>query len=63
MARRRYSDEYKREAVELTRAPGKTDQQVAQNLDINAHMLGEWRKAIENHGKDALYLPSFKSNC
>ena len=53
MARRRYSDEYKQEAVALTRVPGATNQVVAADLGINAHMLGKWRKAIEQHGKKA----------
>ena len=53
MARRKYTDEYKREAVELTRAPGATIQQVARDLGINAHMLGRWRKAMEHHGDQA----------
>ncbi|MEX2124424.1 MAG: transposase [Woeseia sp.] len=53
MARRKYSDEYKREAVELTRLPGATIQQVARDLGINSHMLGRWRKVIEQHAKKA----------
>ncbi len=52
MSRRKYSDEYKQEAVELTRLPGATIQGVAKDLGINAHMLGRWRKAIEQHGRD-----------
>lgn len=51
MGRRKYSDEYKLNAVELTRLPGATVQAVAQDLGINAHMLGKWRKAIEDHGE------------
>jgi transposase len=42
MTRRKYSDEYKREAVALTRVPGTTVQAVAKDLGINAHMLGKW---------------------
>jgi transposase len=53
MARRKYSDEYKQEAVALTRLPGATIQAVAADLGINAHMLGKWRKAIEQHGDKA----------
>lgn len=53
MARRKYSDEYKHEAVALTRVPGATIQGVAADLGINAHMLGRWRKAIEQHGEKA----------
>jgi transposase len=53
MARRKYSDEYKQEAVALTRVPGATIQAVAADLGINAHMLGKWRRAIEQHGDKA----------
>jgi len=53
MARRRYSDEYKREAVAMTRSPGTTLQQVASDLGINQNMLGRWRRALELHGDRA----------
>jgi transposase len=53
MARRRYSDEYKGEAVAMTRLPGTTLQQVATELGINLNILGRWRKAIEKHGEDS----------
>jgi|TARA_Y100001933_G_C19008915_1_gene567874 transposase len=53
MSRRKYTDEYKREAVELTRLPGATVTAVARDLGINAHMLGKWRTAIEKHGQEA----------
>ncbi len=55
MSRRKYSDEYKQEAVELTRLPGATIQGVARDLGINAHMLGRWRKAIEQHGQEKAF--------
>ena len=44
MARRKYSDEYKKEAVALTELPGATITGVAKDLGINGHMLGKWRK-------------------
>ncbi len=53
MARRKYSDEYKQEAVALTRVPGATITAVAADLGINSHMLGKWRKAMEQHGEKA----------
>lgn len=53
MARRRYSDEYKREAVELTRQPGATQAQVARDLGISAGSLGRWVKAVEVAGDRA----------
>ena len=53
MGRRRYSEEYKREAVTMTRLPGATLQQVACDLGLNANMLGRWRKVLEEHGNHA----------
>ena len=44
MARRKYSDEYKRETVALSELPGATITGVARDLGINGHMLGRWRK-------------------
>ncbi len=41
-SRRRFSDEYKREAVRLATQPGVTQSQVAQELGINANLLGRW---------------------
>jgi transposase-like protein len=37
--RRRYSQEFKHEAVELTRTPGASIGQIARDLGINANML------------------------
>jgi transposase len=53
MGRRRYSEEYKREAVAIERLPGATLQQVARDLGLNANMLGRWRKALEVRGDKA----------
>ena len=53
MGRRKYSDEFKREAVAMTYQPGATIRQVAQDLGVNSHLLGRWRKAIEHHGDEA----------
>ena len=53
MARRKYSEEYKQEAVALTKVPGATITAVAADLGINAHMLGKLRKAMEQHGEKA----------
>ena len=53
MARRKYSEEYKREAVALVDQPGMTVAQVARELGINANMLTRWRRAVRAHGKKA----------
>ena len=48
--RRKYSSEFKREAVEMTRAPGVTLRQVARELGLNANMLGRWRREFTGAG-------------
>lgn len=53
MARRRYSEEYKQEAVAMTRVPGATIQGVARDLGVNSHLLGRWRQALDKHGEKA----------
>ena len=40
--RRKFSDEYKREAVRLAIQPGVTKSQVGRELGINANLLGRW---------------------
>lgn len=58
--RRKYSSEYKREAVRLTQEPGVTISQVARELGINPGMLGKWRRQAETEGKS--YVAVFDSN-
>jgi len=41
-SRRKYSTEFKQEAVQLASAPGVSRAQVAGDLGINAGMLGRW---------------------
>jgi transposase len=48
--RRKFSDEYKREAVRLATQPGVTKSQVAQELGINANLLGRWCRDFAAHG-------------
>ena len=42
MERRRFTAEFKREAVRLAQQPGKSRAKVAQELGLNANMLGRW---------------------
>lgn len=51
--RRRYSAEYKREAVELARSNGVSISQVARELGINSTMLGRWCREQEVDGGKA----------
>ena len=58
-SRRKFSDEYKRGAVQLATQPGVTKSQIASELGINANLLGRWCKdyltdggaAFPGHGK------------
>ena len=52
-SRRKFSDEYKREAVQLATEPGVTKSQVASELGINANLLGRWYKDHLTNGKAA----------
>lgn len=43
-ARRKFSAEYKREAVAMLDAPGVTVSQIASDLGIGTNVLGRWRR-------------------
>ncbi len=48
--RRYYDEQFKRNAVELTRKTGKKVSQVAEDLGINSSMLVRWRMEQESYG-------------
>ncbi|KEZ75744.1 transposon related ORF, HTH transcriptional regulator [Salinisphaera hydrothermalis C41B8] len=52
--RRKYSAEFKREAVVLTRQPGVSCRQVALEIGINPNLLTRWRREAET-GKDTAF--------
>jgi transposase len=45
--RRKFSEEFKREALELTRQPGVNISQVARDIGIGAGLLSRWRRELE----------------
>jgi transposase len=51
--RRKYSDEFKREAVSLANQSNVSLKQVAEELGINSGMLGRWRSELGQHGNKA----------
>ncbi len=53
MERRKYSDEFKLEAVRLTQEPGVTMAQIARDLGIGAGLLGRWVKEFRESGPGA----------
>lgn len=48
--RRRFSPEFKREAIELTRHPGVSVSQVARDLGIRPNLLSRWRRELDTQG-------------
>ena len=51
--RRKYSSEFKREAVALASDPGLTKSQIARELGINASLLGCWNRELKEQGRPA----------
>ena len=51
--RRRFSAEFKREAVALTGQPDTSIAQVARELGIGANMLARWRRELQVEGPQA----------
>lgn len=48
--RRKFREEFKREAVGLTRQADATVSQIAQDLGIGANLLWRWRRQLEQDG-------------
>ncbi len=51
--RRRFSAEYKREAVEMLASPGVSVSQIAAELGIGANVLGRWRRELHRESTQA----------
>ena len=51
--RRKYSEEFKREAVSFANQPGVTLTQIAGELGVNANMLSRWKRELESNGSKA----------
>ena len=51
--RKRYTQEFKTEAVQLAEQSDKPLSQIAQDLGINANMLGRWRQEFREGKKTA----------
>jgi len=48
--RRRYSEEFKREAVKLTRQAGTSVAQVARDVGVSTSQLFRWRREVDGEG-------------
>ena len=53
MTRRKFSKEYKREAVAMTLLPGVTLKQIGEDLGIGENLLGRWRRDLNQQGDQA----------
>lgn len=51
--RRKFSPEFKREAVELVNQPGQTVAGVAADLGIVESVLRRWKRELDEHGRKA----------
>ena len=51
--RRRFSAEYKREAVAMLESPGVSVSQIAAELGIGASVLGRWRRELRQEPAQA----------
>ena len=62
MARRkRYSAEFKRQALRRANEPGVTDALVCEELGVSTRQLRRWRDAIKEHGEEKAFPGQGKS--
>ncbi len=62
MARRkRYSAEFKRQALRRADEPGVTDALVCQELGISTRQMRRWRDAVQEHGEEDAFPGHGKS--
>lgn len=50
MAGRKYSKEFRQEAVEMTNVPGVTLKQLGEELGVTAALWGRWRRQLRTNG-------------
>jgi len=54
--RKKYTQEFKEEAVKLITEQGYQIAEAARNLGVNENMLGRWKREIEGGGEEAAGL-------
>ena len=57
MTRRKYTQEFKEQAVKLTYTSDKSIAQIAADLGINANMLDRWRREHRESGNGRVAFP------
>jgi transposase len=53
--RKRYSAEFKRQALKRADEPGVTDVLVCEELGVSARQLRRWRDAVKEHGDEKAF--------
>ena len=57
MARRkRYSKEFKQQALKRANEPGVTDILVCEELGVSTRQLRRWKDAVKEHGEEAAFV-------
>ena len=59
--RKRYSAEFKRQALKRADEPGVTDTLVCEELGMSARQLRRWREAVDQHGDEKAFPGHGKS--
>ena len=59
--RKKYTQEFKEEAVKLITDHGYQISEAARNLGVNENMLGRWKRKIEGGGEDVPGLQGLAS--
>lgn len=52
--RKKYTQEFKEEAVKLITEQGYQIAEAARNLGVNENMLGRWKREVEGGGEESL---------
>ena len=59
--RKRYSAEFKRQALRRANEPGVTDALVCEELGVSSRQLRRWRDAVKEHGDEKAFPGHGKS--
>ena len=59
--RKRYTAEFKRQALRRANEPGVTDALVCEELGISTRQLRRWKDAVEQHGEEGAFPGHGKS--
>lgn len=60
--RKRYTPEFKQDAVALVNREGYTIAEAARRLDVNENMLGRWKRELSTDGAEAFRGHGVRTN-